>query len=61
MSETMKAIVVKDGEPLHLADEEVGYRYPADANVRYTQTEPPDVSVYATNVLTNNDGLPASR
>ena len=47
-------------QPLHLADEEVGYRYPADANVRYTQTEPPDVSVYATNVLTNNDGLPAT-
>lgn len=47
-------------QPLHLADDEVGYRYPADANVRYTQTEPPDVSVYATNVLTNSDGLPAT-
>lgn len=47
-------------QPLHLVDDEVGYRYPADANVRYTQTEAPDVSVYATNVLTNNDGLPAT-
>lgn len=44
-------------QPLHLADDEAGYRYPTDANVRYTQTEPPDVSVYATNVLTNNDGM----
>lgn len=48
-------------QPLHLYDAEAGYRYPADANVRYTQTEPPDVSVYATNVITNNQGMVGTR
>lgn len=48
-------------QPFHLYDADVGYRYPADANVRYTQTDPTNVSVYATNVITNNDGLVATR
>lgn len=44
-------------QALFLEDAEVGYRYAPGVNVRYTQTRADNVSVHASNVISNRDGL----